>query len=721
MIDKNVENQKIAGKYLLELLGEEKEEIGKSALFSRLSLINKQELLEIYSKFTNNSEITNVKKLKKSDIIQKIIEEVDKGSLRELFKESEELRKIFALHPLDLQEILNCTKTERLRWTKEGKLSVVGYKSFKYGDYPVFDWLETIRLSQSEKLENWRKEYEEQKALHRSQAARKAAKTKLEKSVTVSRFEVKERKKLWQLQEENLADFFEIAYWGFAARRQAIVFTEKAKRAISKTEEYQKIQNDLNDLFQQTLKILVAAPTVEIFFVTSKNISLITWSKEAWKPTDKYPQNLPGYFVVKIENTSQSDLFYFFVSPNQAKQIFPPRHCLKVQKISRIFVKEGEFYYLEGEPFIYKLPTPKAICTTIPKLIEKFDPIEIEKQSVKNFHQALSQAEEQQRDIEIQLKENILTVTRNFEQDLEKARTRWNSLGKEIANYFELAYWTKLINQAAKTFQEKGYQQKSQEFYQLKNQGIAILNTYPLVKLTFYRPYNAERVHYNHSDWEDWEDILAEDEFEQIVTREKDYYSLFSTVICHPKIPDIFQFHTPFSLGQDIFPPADVLEAENHSQNESMGKFRFGRPLSEEEMIAIGCDQIQESFARAVQLFDLKKINEIRREKIKTITLEYEAKQKRLKELQSLKVIIDTGNVEEVTFVKNILNEQISQGKSINQARKFLLSKLCEIATIAPHQRQVKFYPEFHPKFIKKSLEKIWNRKRIQNILSQST
>lgn len=143
----DLEQKKIAGRYLF---GQKKKSVGAPALTQLLNYLSKKDLADFLQKIQPN----NNKNLK-SELIQTIINQAKKTEIRQFLNQH---RQLLALHPTDLQIILGCSKSERIRWTNEGKLTVVGQGEFKYGSYPTFDWLDTVQLSYSKKLSRWREQ-----------------------------------------------------------------------------------------------------------------------------------------------------------------------------------------------------------------------------------------------------------------------------------------------------------------------------------------------------------------------------------------------------------------------------------------------------------------------------------------------------------------------------------------------------------------------------------
>ena len=87
----------------------------------------------------------------------------------ELFKRE------LAVQPWELETALECTPTERKRWTEEGKLPVLERRGFRKAgstlEYPVFDRRVVLGLSRME-LEGWRAEHQSLVKEHRRAGAR---------------------------------------------------------------------------------------------------------------------------------------------------------------------------------------------------------------------------------------------------------------------------------------------------------------------------------------------------------------------------------------------------------------------------------------------------------------------------------------------------------------------------------------------------------------------
>ncbi len=90
----------------------------------------------------------------------------------------EVFKRELAVLPWELETLLDCTPTERKRWTEKGKLPVLDRRSFRKAgslmEYPVFDRRIILGLPRAE-IELWRAEYQTLVKEHRKASARIAA------------------------------------------------------------------------------------------------------------------------------------------------------------------------------------------------------------------------------------------------------------------------------------------------------------------------------------------------------------------------------------------------------------------------------------------------------------------------------------------------------------------------------------------------------------------
>src|SRR6266700_3081457 len=90
----------------------------------------------------------------------------------------EVFKRELAVPPWECETLLECTPTERKRWTEEGKLPVLDQRSFRKAgsrmEYPVFDRRVILGLPRAE-LDLWREEHQAIVKEHRRAGARAAA------------------------------------------------------------------------------------------------------------------------------------------------------------------------------------------------------------------------------------------------------------------------------------------------------------------------------------------------------------------------------------------------------------------------------------------------------------------------------------------------------------------------------------------------------------------
>jgi hypothetical protein len=113
----------------------------------------------------------------KASLVQRVQERLEANrAARALFFEV--FKRELAVPPWECETLLDCTSTERKRWTEEGKLPVLDRRGFRKGggqlEYPVFDRRMILSLPRAE-LERWRAEYQALVKEHRRAGARAAA------------------------------------------------------------------------------------------------------------------------------------------------------------------------------------------------------------------------------------------------------------------------------------------------------------------------------------------------------------------------------------------------------------------------------------------------------------------------------------------------------------------------------------------------------------------
>lgn len=222
-----------------------------------------------------------IQKLKKRKLLKTL-----EGQLRE---NEWHVRKLFhtyneelSLHPTKVEQLLTITKTERTRWTKEGKLIVTCYDSFhKWGkeiSYPLYDSYQIFHLTEAE-IETWRSEHVKSKQEKRKHAVQKAAKTRKKNEETQNHFYEHEWKgllKTWHQKNPFLGSTLQLAFWTSWMNRWAKEFELKARRARIKTEEYKEKSSYYYEQKQHALSLLIQSPYTDISFYEPKHPDKLT-------------------------------------------------------------------------------------------------------------------------------------------------------------------------------------------------------------------------------------------------------------------------------------------------------------------------------------------------------------------------------------------------------------------------------------------------------------
>ncbi len=135
--------------------------------------------------------------------------------------------KELAVGPNELEEILSCTRVERKRWVKEGKLPALEYRAFRVPghdlSYPVHDRRLILAISALQ-VTQWREEYAAQVLVRRKEGWCKAAERRKNHRVMRSEFLA-----LWQQQVDEweqhgsteISALLQLAYWTAAASHWA--------------------------------------------------------------------------------------------------------------------------------------------------------------------------------------------------------------------------------------------------------------------------------------------------------------------------------------------------------------------------------------------------------------------------------------------------------------------------------------------------------------------
>lgn len=213
--------------------------------------------------------IESFKKLKKAELITMLQAKFqeDDFAKRRFYKD---FRQELAVSPYAVEQLLNCTPTERKRWTMEKILPVVEYRSFTYGKYPVYErWSIEHDFSQ-EKLAKLREEHELEVAKHRAQATKKANKTKRTNIAKRKVFEQEMKKQIrdWNKRGLELGATLELAFWTMWASRWAKANELRARHARIETKKvsYTAKKEQWYVEKDEAMRVLASSPYTKLSF-----------------------------------------------------------------------------------------------------------------------------------------------------------------------------------------------------------------------------------------------------------------------------------------------------------------------------------------------------------------------------------------------------------------------------------------------------------------------
>lgn len=250
--------------------------------------------------------------------------------LRGVYKE---FRTDLGFHPCKVEELLNITKTERLRWTQQKKLKVVEYCTFKkWGkklEYPNYDSYQIRHITQVQ-INNWRLQHESKIKVARRKATQNAVKTRTEnKTIEKDFYENKWKKMLeeWYLTDSKLGASLQLAFWTMWISRWAKEFQVKARNARIHKEDYEDKKEKLYSLKNEALQKLIISPFSKISFYQPLDPRKITYLEFCPLHYDQWMEER------KFDYVSKWDFYY--------------SHEKKIQKCQQCNVEiENDYYSL---------------------------------------------------------------------------------------------------------------------------------------------------------------------------------------------------------------------------------------------------------------------------------------------------------------------------------------------------------------------------------------
>lgn len=187
-----------------------------------------------------------------------------------------------ALHPPDVEYILQCSRTERKRWESEGKLPVVGSDSVrKHGRdlvFSLFDLRAIARLS-PEDISAWRSTHAQLLKRSRKIGAYKAKETKVKHNRARLEFGLtwQELCEQWEIRDAAAAPALKLAYWCVWVSRWAKEYQIRAHRARKYADEYRAKSQEYYQLKHEIVKFLVRSPYAQLSFYRPDRPHKIIW------------------------------------------------------------------------------------------------------------------------------------------------------------------------------------------------------------------------------------------------------------------------------------------------------------------------------------------------------------------------------------------------------------------------------------------------------------
>ncbi len=229
-----------------------------------IALLTKEQIYQFLS-------LPGKARVPKSELAQALLHLIETNEpAREQFFEA--FKSELALGPWEVETILPCTRTERKRWTADGKLPILEYRTFhKAGQdqpYPVYDRRFITTLTQ-DTLERWRAEHQALMQLRRKTGARKATESRTEHQQARQSFQQSWQSIVATWAEQGsaeLAAILQLAYWALWASRWAKENQVKRLKAIKHHDEYERRSIAWYERKNRAMQLLGQTPYARLSF-----------------------------------------------------------------------------------------------------------------------------------------------------------------------------------------------------------------------------------------------------------------------------------------------------------------------------------------------------------------------------------------------------------------------------------------------------------------------
>jgi hypothetical protein len=207
--------------------------------------------------------------------------EIDAGEMARFL---ERFKHEVAFGPWDVEQILECTSTERKRWTADGKLPVLAYREFRKAardiPYPIFDRREILGIA-AETVEQWRNEHRSFVQLRRKTGAHKAVASRKahQQARTAAAATWETMVAVWTSQgSSELAAVLQLAYWTAVVSRWAKVNREKLRGAVKYGERYVAREQAWYEHKNRALQLLLQTPYARVSFYRPEDPDKISFT-----------------------------------------------------------------------------------------------------------------------------------------------------------------------------------------------------------------------------------------------------------------------------------------------------------------------------------------------------------------------------------------------------------------------------------------------------------
>ncbi|HEY7417654.1 MAG TPA: hypothetical protein VH593_20895, partial [Ktedonobacteraceae bacterium] len=215
--------------------------------------------------------LSTATKITKGQLVDRILQLINEDvSIEERLLET--FPAEIAVVPTELDMLLHCSREERRRWIKEGKIPVLEYRAFRKGGrdmlYPVHDRRVINKLSQ-ELITRWRVEYDALSRANRQHGARLAARSRRANQQMRQEFFANWERTVTEWREQGsatLAAVLQLAYWTVWVSRWAKENHVKALKGTKYSAVYAARRDEWYERKNIALRVLTQTPYARIAF-----------------------------------------------------------------------------------------------------------------------------------------------------------------------------------------------------------------------------------------------------------------------------------------------------------------------------------------------------------------------------------------------------------------------------------------------------------------------